>query len=135
MVDAFDAVDEPVLHARDLAGLAADAWPDVRLRPVRSLVLLSSLFPVDHVRERLLGGEDDADTRPGRVQLRIWRQEWTVYHRRMDECEAAALDWLRGGATFAELCEWLSERDGDDQAAASALRLLHRWLDDELLAA
>ncbi|MEW6268679.1 MAG: DNA-binding domain-containing protein [Thermodesulfobacteriota bacterium] len=135
MVDSFDAADEPVLRAPELETLAPEAWPGLRLRPVRSLVLLGLGAPVDLVRERLLRGEESGDVPREPVRLRVWRQEWKVFHRRIDEIEAAALDWLREGATFADLCDWIADRDGDDRAAELALDLLRRWLDDELLAA
>jgi hypothetical protein len=59
----------------------------------------------------------------------------TVFHRRMDATEAAALCRIAAGTTFAELCEWLSEHAETDDAASEALRLLARWIDDGLLVA
>src|SRR5690606_28303621 len=109
----------------DLAALAPEAWPALDVRPVRSLRLVATSAPVDDARERLLRGEELGDVPRATLWLRVWRQGWQVFHRRVDELEFAALDWLRGGGvTFADLCEWLAARVGDDAAAGEALKLL-----------
>ena len=135
MVDAFDGPDQPVLSAAHLEALPPDAWPELRLEPVGSLVLLSCASPVDALRGQLLAGQDVSDVAREPVRLRVWRQEMAVFHRRMDSTEAAALCRIAAGTTFAELCEWLSEHADTENAAAEALRLLGRWIDDGLLVA
>lgn len=134
MIEAFDARDEPVLDPDRLSRLAADAWPELRIRPVASLVLLACSAPVDRMREQLLAAEG-LDVAPGdAVLLRVWRQDRQVYLRRTTEREMAALRWLYTGASFGELCGWLAEIDPDG-AAEEASRLLRCWLDDALLVA
>ena len=49
--------------------------------------------------------------------------------------EMAALRWMFRGVDFAALCTWLGEQVGEEDAAPEALRLLGRWLEDELLVA
>jgi hypothetical protein len=134
MVGAFDAPDDDTLDAATLATLPRDAWPDLHLQPVRSLVLLGPCAPVDTLRDRLLAGEGTDDVALDRVLLRVWRQELAVYHRRIDPLERDALTVLAPGASFAALCAWLADRVGDDEAGSAALRLLRRWVDDGLLA-
>lgn len=151
MVDAFDAADEDVLVATRLEALDADDWPALRLQPVASSSLLACTTPVDDLREQILACEpaddpapvagDDVNDAPdarrdgASLHLRVWRQDGTVFHRRMDDVEAAALAWMRDGVTFADLCGWLDERTAGDDVASDALRLLRRWLDDGLLIA
>jgi len=134
MIEAFDARDEAVLTTGQLATLTADAWPELPIRPVGSLVLLACTTPVDDLRERLLAGEIVAAGGGDPVLLRVWRQDRQVFLRRTSEREMAALRWLHAGSTFGELCGWLAEHDPDG-AAAEAMSLLGRWLDDALLAA
>jgi hypothetical protein len=135
MVEAFDAREQPTLRAADLAALPSEAWPDVRIATVASLVLLACETPVDVLRERILAGEEPAECPNEPVLLRVWRQDTTVFHRRMDTVEAAALRWIFRGVSFAELCAWLGESAHEQDPATTALRLLHRWLDDEVLVA
>jgi hypothetical protein len=135
LVEAFDALDQRPLRAADLEGLPAEAWPELRLEPVRSLVLLACLAPVDLLHERLLAGDDVSELAGDPVLLRVWRQDTTVFQRRMDTLEAAALHWIFAGAPFAALCAWLGGQPHQDDPAQSALGLMRRWLDDELLVA
>jgi putative DNA-binding protein len=159
MVEAFDARDEEPLRAADLEALAAEEWSELALRPVASLVLLEPGIAIDRVREALLEGPPGdgdpcshvplLDARD--VRLRVWRQGHTVFLRRVAEREARALQFLAPGASFGALCEWLDgeiaatsgrgrAQDGEPMAsdelpdaAQEAVRLLRRWLDDELL--
>lgn len=135
MVDAFDALDQQPLRAPDLRAMPAEAWPDLRLVAVASLRLLVCDAPVDTLRERILASEDLSDVPSGRVLLRVWRQDTTVFYRRMEALEAAALRWMFHGVSFAALCAWLGESAREQDPAAAALRLLGRWLEDELLVA
>lgn len=135
MVEAFDAPDEAVLAATDLEALAAERWPGLRLVPVRSLVVVAAAAPVDTLRERLRADESIDGVVIEPVLLRVWRQDLTVFHRRMDAVEGDALRRIDRGVTFAALCDWLGERMGEDAATAEALRLLGRWIEDGLLGA
>lgn len=136
MIDAFDAIDEPVLERATLASLAPDDWPALRIAPVRSLQLLPLTHAVDTAREQLLAAQPLTDVPAETVLLRLWRQELVVYVRRVPSHEMAALRWLYRGATFAELCEWLDGRTADDgDPTATAASLLQRWIEDGLLVA
>ena len=136
MVEAFDAADQLVLDRGTLARLAPEAWPTLRIEPVRSLQLLSLTHAADWAREHLLAGEPPADPPTESVLLRIWRQDLVVYVRRVPLHEMAALRWLFRGATFGELCGVLDDGAAPaDDATAKAAGLLQRWIDDGLLAA
>ena len=138
MVEAFDAVDEPLLERSTLAALAPDGWPALRIAPVRSLQLLTLTHALDTVRERLLAKEPAGDVPVESVLLRVWRQDLVVYVRRVPLLEMAALRWLHRGSTFAELCGWLADGtalDESEDATATAAGLLQRWIGDGLLAA
>lgn len=136
LVEAFDALDQPLLDRPRLAALAAEEWPALLVEPVRSLRLLACTAPVDSVRERLLAQQPAGDVPAESVLLRVWRQDLVVYVRRVAVPEMAALRWLWHGATFAELCDWLAERaaPGED-VTPTAARLLESWIDDGLLVA
>lgn len=134
LIDAFDAPDQAVLDAAHLASLPPESWPDLELRPVASLVLLSCTTAVDVVHERLLAGDDVGEPVPETTRLRVWRQDLLVFQRRASEQEMAALRWIHKGASFGDLCGWLAEHEPVDPTSA-ATSLLQRWLDDALLLA
>jgi hypothetical protein len=125
-----------VLEREALARLAPEAWPEIAIRPVASLVLLEPTFAVERLRAELLS--DDASAPPSQVDadgrpLRVWRQELRVYFRRIDRDELAALRLAAKGASFAEVCAALEADGPGADPAEAALALLSRWLDDALL--
>lgn len=138
-IEAFDAADDPVLSRATLAEVAPERWPELRFETVRSLRVLDLSYPVDDLRERLLRGEtaavSDLDSAAETIRLRIWRQGFRVFHRRMDAVERSALVLLATRVTFGELCERLGETTGEADPTQRVLRLLDLWLGDELLVA
>jgi hypothetical protein len=132
---AFDAADEAVISADQLAELPGDAWVNLRLRTPGHLQLLSGVCNVDAFRR----AADRSAPRPHlrrytrRRHLLVWRQALAVRYRPIDEDERLALTALVHGETFSQLCERLAERHGPDTAMPRAAQLLHRWLADDLI--
>lgn len=121
-VEAFTAADATPLRLDDLQRMAADALPDLHLRPVPSLTLLELAWPV----QRLLAqGARDTIT-PAPTLLRVWRRDFQVFHATVDAVERPALRELLRGATFEEIA-------GTCPDAADAAGLLARWLEDGLI--
>ncbi len=134
LMESFTAADSTVLRATTLADLAPDAWPEMLVRATPSLRLLTPRSDVDRNRRRLLDGEE-VELRPtSPYALRVWRRDLRVFHKRIDPLEHGALQLLRSGVTFADLCAWLADHDESDPSEV-AVRLLQAWLADELLVA
>jgi hypothetical protein len=126
---AFDAADAPTLAVEDIAALAPEAWPGLRLRlhPATRMLETQRLAIRDNAPAPV-----DADS-PARWLL--WRDaSGDVRWRRLEDDEADALHAADRGANFGELCERLSAHHGDDGALRAA-SLLKRWLADGLFAA
>lgn len=126
---AFDAIDASTLGIDQVAALAPEAWPALRLRlhPSARLLDTGRLAVVEGVP-----GLSDIDS-PMRWVL--WRGvHGDVHWRTLDDDEAEVLHAFAADATFAELCERLSAYHGDD-CPLRAASLLKRWLADGLLAA
>lgn len=128
--DAFDAADAEPLAAAALRAVPAHAWPALVLRPVPSLRLLRLTWPA----QRLWSGDGTADALPrDRTWLRVWRApDDTVLHAVLDSTAATVLRRLLTGAPFARLCEPFRQR-APGAAAAEAIGLLARWLEDGML--
>lgn len=133
---AFDAADEVVLGAADLAGIPADAWPQLRLRPLAHLQFVSAACNVEAFRR----AADRAAQRPHvRRYARprhtlVWRQALEVRYRPVADDERAILEGALRGEPFARLCERMAEWHAPAQAMPRLAALLHRWLDAGLLA-
>lgn len=132
ILDAFDAADTPALLAETLAAVPQQRWPDLRLQLSPSLRLLDLSWPVDEIWKQARQGDAAAPERHP-TALRIWRQNFTVYHRRIDAAERAALRVAGGGGCFAEICEQVALEADEVGGAERAVALLRRWLDDDLL--
>jgi hypothetical protein len=129
-VDAFDALDAEPVRATDLAAVAPEDWADLRFTPAPSLRLVDAAWPVQEVWSA-------PTERPARgsVRLRIWRQDFGVFHAAMDPIEADALRALVAGARFADVCEAVGEHVAWDEAPAEAGSLLARWIENGLIVA
>ena len=121
-VEAFTAADRAPLRLTDLHRMSADELPDLHLRAVPSLTLLDLGWPV----QRLLAGDESTDLDAEPTMLRVWRQDFLVFHATVDTVERPPVTMLARGATFAEIADACS--DPNDAAA-----LLARWLEDGLI--
>lgn len=132
---SFDAADEPVLAAADLADVAADAWVNLRLLPQNHLQIL----PTCHNIEAFRRAADRNDKRPRLRRhdkarhLLVWRQALTVHYRPVGMDELSILNGVMKGERFAALCERLAAHHDAADALPRLAYFLHRWLDDGLL--
>ena len=132
---AFDAADESVLRAADLAGVPAEAWADLRLTPLSHLQVLSSTCNPDAFRR----AADHGLKRPRLRRLSkprhmlVWRQALEVRYRTVQADEYAALAGAMRGEVFSRLCERLAEHNGPDKALPRMVALLSQWLDEGLI--
>jgi hypothetical protein len=127
--DAFDAPDATPLVANDLGVVAPEDWASLRFRLVPALDVLRSRWPVHDVWSA-------PRTAPGMqpTVVRVWRQDFVVFHAPMDAVEEMAFAALRAGLPFAAVCEAVAEHVPEEDAAAEAGALLARWIADGLVA-
>jgi hypothetical protein len=132
---AFDALDEPVSTAENLAGLATYDWEFLRLRMQDPLQILSVHHNVDAFRRA-------ADLGHGRPRLRhadrayhvlVWRQSLAVHYRQVENDELSALTGAIKNEPFARLCERLVEYHEPAAALPRMVSLLHQWLGNGLI--
>lgn len=134
---AFDAVDEHVVDVAEMASIAADVWPDLRMRLQASLQRQSLQWNVSLLRRAVDLGESPLaleSWHPARHWV-AWRMGVSVHHRSMQDDEAAALDAVACDATFAQVCERLCEWHAVDAVAMRAAMMLRRWIDDHWVSA
>jgi hypothetical protein len=126
----FDAPDAVPLRATDLRAVAPEAWADLRFEAIPAFEVIRSRWPIHEI------WASPADpVAPGRpAVVRVWRQDFRVFHAAIDEIEDAALGALLAGESFGNLCEVLAERLPADQAPAEAGSLLARWMENGLIA-
>lgn len=132
---AFDAPDEPVASAAEVARLTPDQWAQMQPVPLSALRRLNLEWNVAQVRQSVDRKTDvPAAQRLAQAQpWVVWRRDFTVYYRELETDEAWAFDQAREEANFGLLCEGLCEWHQPDAVAARAAAMLRRWLEDGLI--
>jgi hypothetical protein len=128
---AFDAADAPAAGLADLAGVPAEFWGGIRLRFHPTVDAFPISTPVDEARPQLLQNPDTGLDRQARCAraIMVWRVEHDVKFRAIDLLELSALEVMRSGATFAEMCEVVAQQAGLEAAPLRAAQMLQGWLE------
>lgn len=132
---SFDAADEPVLAAADLAEVPADAWANLRISPQSHLQIISTHHNIEAFRRAA-----DRDGKRPRLRrydkgrhLLVWRQSLTVHYRSIEVDEISALTGAIKGEPFSALCERICEHHDAADALPLTANLLHGWLASGLI--
>ncbi len=134
IASAFDAADAIPIRSEDLEQLAPETWQSVRFE-FHPSVQAFTLHTNAPLLFKML--TDDEHTPPpsatGETHWLIWRQKDSTRYRSMHPGEATALNTMKDGGTFAEMCTTLCASHAPDEAALQAARLLRTWIDEELV--
>ncbi|MBC7944211.1 MAG: putative DNA-binding domain-containing protein [Burkholderiales bacterium] len=132
---AFDADNAPVLRIEDIAAVPGDAWADMTFACHPSLQRLDLRWNVPAFW-KAIGNEEEAQAPQQNefpIAWMIWRRDLDSYFRSLPVDEAWALDAIRSGANFAEVCSGLCEWIDELQAAQHAAGLLKGWVSEQLI--
>ncbi|NQD93127.1 DUF2063 domain-containing protein [Pseudomonas sp. CrR25] len=131
---AFDAPEGEPLTLEQMAGLPAEAWPElqVRLRPsVQWQVCRYNSLAIWRASKEQTDFPGSSELPQAHVCL-IWRHGLISHYRSLEPAEEAALHGMAvTGWNFAELCAQLSEMGAD--APLQAAGWLRQWLSEGLL--
>jgi len=132
---AFDAANDPAVTAADVAKIPAKAWPAMALTPHASLQRLNLEWDVPQFWKAV-----DKKERPERPKKNefalawvLWRRELNIYFRSMSVAEAWAVDAMRSGKCFADICAGLCESIDELQVAQHAAGMLKSWVADGMI--
>lgn len=135
LIDAFDAPDGCVVTLDDMGRLPPETWPHLRFAFHASVQHLELAWNAPQIWAMLK--EQQAPPAPAKLQSAqrwlVWRQDYQSYYRPLSNAEASALDCVRAGKNFAELCEDLCRQMAEEETAAAAAGFLHRWISDGLV--
>lgn len=134
---AYDAPDAPCVGLDAVAALPPGDWPGLAFGLHPSVHRLELRWNVAAIRASLDAGEELALPERGEASRPwlAWRRSLVSRHRPLEPDEAAALDAVAAGSSFADLCEGLLLRHAPEAAFVRAASLLRRWIDEELLVA
>ena len=134
---AFDAAVQEVVDAADVAALAPADWPAMGLHLHGSLRRQSLRWNVTAIRRAV----DHDEILPPLVEWIppqswvVWRKDMTVRYRHLDDDEAAAMEAITQGASFAQVCELLCRFHPVDAVASRAATFFRGWVDDQWVTA
>ncbi len=129
---AFDGPDATALSPEALAKIDWDS-------AVLTFLPTLSVMDVKTNCAAIWGALNDGQTPPavellpGPAAIRVWRSELTPRYRSISDFEHRALVLALAGASFADLCSLLVEREDRDQAAERVGGVLASWLQDGLI--
>ena len=134
---AFDAANAPLLDLAALGSVPAEAWATLGFVFQPSVARLRLHHNTLALWQALDSEQVPPATQPldAPTELLIWRQGVQPHFRSLGALEAAALDALLAGLSFAATCEALGARFADADVAQQSGALLRRWIDDGLLSA
>lgn len=132
---AFDVEDATLLTEQAMASVPIEAWPELRFTLHPSVQRLDLEWNVPEMWRTLTADEPEqiSASRGDASPWLIWREQFTTRFRSMQMDEQLALDKLRGGACFNEVCEVLATQMREDQVPLYAAGLLKGWITQGLI--
>jgi hypothetical protein len=135
-VEVFDAVDAEPLQVEQLQRIAPGEWPTLQFQIIPAFQIVHSAWPV-HEIWNVAGTEETLsllkEMSPEKTTLRIWRENFSVYHAKMDSVEQTAIHCLLTEQPFASVCVALEDVASVEDAASAVGSLLLRWIEDGIL--
>lgn len=134
---AFDAADTPLFSEQEMAAIAADAWPDLRFTMHPSVRRLDLEWNIPAMWKILNADEVSqikAEHEPASAWL-IWREQLVTRFRSLPGDEQQALDSLRAGGSFNEVCEVLAILMNEDEVPLRVATFLKSWIAQGLITA
>ncbi|MGH8752562.1 MAG: hypothetical protein ACREUJ_01565, partial [Burkholderiales bacterium] len=135
MALAFDAPNDPVVTVEDMSKIPADVWPALVFTPHASLQRLNLEWNVPVFWKALDKKEQPEPPLKNEFPVGwvLWRRELNIYFRSMSVEEAWAIDAMRSGNTFAEICNGLCEWIDELQVAQHAAGMLKSWIAEGII--
>ena len=118
-----------------MAVVAPEAWPELGFAIHPSVRRLDLAWNVPAMWQVLTADEPTAVTAvcDTTSPWLVWREQLVTRFRSMSADEGLALDTLRRGGSFTELCEALATLMAEDQVPLRAAGLLKGWLEQGLI--
>lgn len=135
MSEVFDAADAGTLDVVALSVVPPEDWDALRFELHPAVRRLDLLWNVPQSWKALTcGGDRPAPELVARSQpWLLWRQQLQILFRSLPHDEAVALDALRAGATFGDVCLALCEHVSAEQAPIRAATCLRSWTESGLI--
>jgi hypothetical protein len=131
----FDAADAEPIEVQTLAEVAPEAWAGLRFELHPSLRRLDLDWNAPQLWKALTGETPapKAARQQEAVAWLLWRRDLQIYFRPLVAPEAQALDAVRNGQSFGEICVALCAISSEAQAPAIAAGYLRGWVESGMI--
>ncbi|MBL7480453.1 HvfC/BufC N-terminal domain-containing protein [Legionella bononiensis] len=136
MTLAFDAADDQVLRIQDMGNVPAESWAGLQFTLHPSVQRLNYFWNAIPVWHTLINDQDlpEWNKSANAVSWVVWRtQDYLIQYYSLSEEEAWALDAVRQGLSFGELCEGLCHWVAVDEVGMRAASFLKSWIQNGIL--
>jgi len=132
---AFDAADVSLFTEEDMATIPFEAWPDLKFTLHPSVHRLDFEWNIPEMWQALTADEPSqvAAMRETASPWLVWREQLITRYRSMQTDEQLALDTLRSGKSFNDVCETLATLINEDEVPLHAATLLKGWITQGLI--
>lgn len=136
MTLAFDAADDKVLTIDEMAAVNPELWADMTFTVHSSVRRVNYFWNSVSLWQTLIKDEDLpemlSNSRP--LSWVLWRSpDFMIQYYSLSEEEAWALDALRQGKSFGELCEGLCQWVAVEEVGMKAASYLKNWIQNGML--
>lgn len=133
--DAFDAEDAILFTETDMANIPPENWPQLRFKIHPSVQRMNLEWNAPELWQALTADNPKPVTAVQDIASPwlIWREHLITRFRSMQDDEAQALDMLRDGADFNQLCKQLATHMDEEDVPLRAAGLLRAWISQGLI--
>jgi hypothetical protein len=132
-VEVFLGPDARPLAVEAMSAVPAAQWPSLQLAVQPGLQVLDSKWRVDEVIRAVESEQPVSEPRSEPGATMVWRDNYAVKYRALDDLERSALIMIRRGDRLGAVCEAIAAQRGDCAATATMSAMLFRWLLDGVL--
>lgn len=104
----FDAAQDEALSPAEIVSVPAEAWPEIRFRPIDAMKLLRLDYPVDDYLQSIKQGGDARPLRKSPRWMLVFRSDLSVRQVALPRREWTMLDAICRGLALADAVESIS---------------------------
>jgi hypothetical protein len=133
ILEVFLGPDGRPLSVESMKGIPAAQWPSIRITVHPALQVINSEWRVDEILRAVESEQPLPEPKQERREILVWRNNYSVNYRPLDDLERSALSMIRFGYPFGAMCEAVATHGADSATPAEMSRMLMRWLTEGLL--
>jgi len=132
---AFDAADVSLFTEQDMATISPETWPELKFTLHPSVQRLDFEWNIPEMWQALTDDNpiEVTATHEATSPWLVWREQLVTRFRSMQRDEQLALDKIREGASFNDVCEALATRMNEDEVPLRAATFLKGWITQGLI--